>query len=56
MSGQTEITANTFSIHHFNGGWLDETMKQMNRRAKEAFRGVCERMLFEDDENADRNV
>ena len=56
MSGQTEITANTFSIHHFNGGWLDETMKQMNRRAKEAFCGVCERMLFEDDENADRNV
>lgn len=24
MSGETVITENTFSIHHFNGGWLDE--------------------------------
>lgn len=24
MSGQLMLTNNTFSIHHFNGGWLDE--------------------------------
>lgn len=56
MSGQTEITANTFSIHHFNGGWLDEKMRQMNRRAQEEFQGICKRILFEDDKNEDRNA
>lgn len=30
MSGLLNITKNTFSIHHFNGGWLDEKMKEQN--------------------------
>ncbi len=25
MSGETYITDNTFSIHHFNGGWMDKS-------------------------------
>lgn len=32
MSGKTTITDNTFSIHHFNGGWLDEGSRS-NREA-----------------------
>ena len=31
MSGILNITENTYSIHHFNGGWLDERMKEQNR-------------------------
>lgn len=30
MSGILNITENTRSIHHFNGGWLDEKMKEQN--------------------------
>lgn len=35
MSGETIITENTHSIHHFNGGWLDEKavlQKEMTQR------------------------
>lgn len=32
MSGKTTVTDNTFSIHHFNGGWLDESSRS-NREA-----------------------
>ena len=31
--GKIDRTENTFCIHHFNGGWLDEKMKDQNRRA-----------------------
>lgn len=37
MSGRTAITADTFSIHHFSGGWLSEKQKAANRRAIEEF-------------------
>lgn len=30
MSGLLNMTENTVSIHHFNGGWLDEKMKKQN--------------------------
>jgi len=33
MSGKIDRTENTFCIHHFNGGWLDEKMKDQNTRA-----------------------
>ena len=33
MSGETDITDNTFSIHHFNGDWLDDR-KVMERKKK----------------------
>lgn len=32
MSGKTEMTSNTFSIHHFNGGWLDKAAIENNQR------------------------
>jgi len=28
MSGKMEKTSDTFSVHHFNGGWLDENEKK----------------------------
>lgn len=31
MSGKCEITSNTFSVHHFNGGWLTKEQKQLNK-------------------------
>lgn len=34
MSGLTNITDNTVSIHHFNGGWLDDDMRAQNELTK----------------------
>lgn len=31
MSGKTISTINTYGIHHFNGGWLDENQVEANR-------------------------
>ena len=42
MSGMLEITHNTYSIHHFNGGWLDKGMREENSRAKERYIKICE--------------
>lgn len=33
MSGHTNITMHTYSIHWFNGGWLDRRMKSENEQA-----------------------
>lgn len=33
MSGQTFQTRNTYTIHRFNGGWMDERMRQENINA-----------------------
>lgn len=37
MSGSIDITDDTFSVHHFNGGWLDETMKKANKDAADNY-------------------
>lgn len=37
MSGRKVITVNTHSIHHFNGGWLNEEMKLANEKAAREF-------------------
>lgn len=37
MSGGLDITDNTFSIHHFNGGWLDDEFKDDNIKGKNAY-------------------
>ena len=42
MSGETNITDNTYSIHHFNGGWLDGKKK---RRKKKNCTGICKKIL-----------
>ena len=31
MSGMCSITKHTYSIHHFDGGWMDTTMKAQNK-------------------------
>lgn len=42
VSGILNITHNTISIHHFNGGWLDEHMKQQNQMAQKRYYEVYE--------------
>ena len=37
MSGLLNITEHTYSVHHFNGGWLDENMKKQNMLTKERY-------------------
>lgn len=36
-SGITTITANTYCIHHFNGGWMDKRMKNANLQTQKEF-------------------
>ncbi len=40
MSGQTVQTRNTYTIHRFNGGWLDEGMRQENRKAANEYNRI----------------
>lgn len=44
-SGHTNITDHTYSIHHFNGGWLDEKLKLENRRTSEEYDRIYNRCL-----------
>lgn len=37
MSGKTEITSDTFSVHQYNGSWLDEKAKSDNEKATEMY-------------------
>lgn len=37
MSGQTARTEHTYSIHRFNGGWLDDKMRQENAKAAKEY-------------------
>ncbi|MCR2045727.1 hypothetical protein NSB25_00300 [Acetatifactor muris] len=55
MTGQMFITENTFSIHHFNGGWLDEKLRQMNQKTAESFKEICKRIVFGDMESDNEN-
>ncbi len=40
MSGETIITNNTYSIHHFNGGWIDEKHKMLREKTREEYQAV----------------
>ena len=40
MSGTIDMTSDTVSIHHFNGGWLDETMKKANQDTVDNFNKI----------------
>lgn len=42
MSGHVNITENTYSIHWFNGGWMDEKMKLANEEAVRKFDRIYE--------------
>jgi len=37
MSGKTDITSNTFSVHRFKGGWMTPEMHKQNKRTQEKF-------------------
>lgn len=37
MSGKLEITENTFSIHYFNGGWLDKNAKEQRIKLQKTY-------------------
>lgn len=40
MSGIVNQTDNTHSIHWFNGGWLDDEMKEANRKTAERYKEI----------------
>lgn len=42
MSGETVITENTYSIHHFGGSWLTPEMAESNRKTRESYRALYE--------------
>lgn len=37
MSGRTHMSPNTYSIHHFNGGWLNDAQRAANQLAIDQF-------------------
>lgn len=45
MSGLLNETENTYSVHWFNGGWLDEKMRQANEEAKKNYLALYERAV-----------
>jgi len=45
MTGTTIITKNTYSIHHFNGGWLDDIMKEQNRIASQKYMELYQKCI-----------
>lgn len=51
MSGITNETENTFSIHQFNGGWMDEKMKEQNRLATLKYNEVYNQCIKDLDSN-----
>ena len=48
MSGETHITDNTHSIHHFNGGWLNEDRRGEREKTTQMYREMLERMQSEE--------
>lgn len=47
MSGIVNETDNTHSVHWFNGGWLDDSMRKANEKTKEQYMELCRRALSE---------
>ncbi len=45
MSGLINETENTHSVHWFNGGWLDETMKKANEDSKKKYLSLYKRAV-----------
>ena len=44
MSGQLRKTEHTFSVHCFNGGWLEGEMTAQRKKTQEAYEAVLRRM------------
>ena len=49
MSGMLSITENTYSVHWFNGGWLDEEKKKSNEESKRIYLDLYNKAI--DDES-----
>ena len=45
MSGRTEITGNTYAIHHFGGSWLSPEMACENRKSQEKYQAIYEEAI-----------
>lgn len=45
MSGTLKETSNTYSVHWFNGGWLDDNMRLQNEMTAMKYRELYERSL-----------
>ncbi len=45
MSGIVNETENTYSVHWFNGGWLDEKMKKANEESKRKYLDLYNRAI-----------
>lgn len=50
MSGLLTTTQNTYSVHHFNGGWMDKKMKEQNELATKKYIQLYKECLFEQKE------
>lgn len=48
MSGETHVTGNTYGIHHFYGGWMEESDHVSRTRTQEEYRKILERMNLEE--------
>lgn len=48
MSGQTVLTSNTFSIHHFDGGWMKEESLKNRQNTEKAYKEILNRMWIID--------
>ncbi|MBZ0312896.1 hypothetical protein K7185_10460 [Clostridium butyricum] len=44
MTGKLELTENTFGIHHFNGGWINDKYKIERLRTQKKYNEVLSRM------------
>lgn len=47
MSGLSNETEHTISIHHFNGGWMDAKMKEQNQLAIDKYQDIYKKCLKE---------
>lgn len=47
MTGQIMKTSNTYGIHHFNGGWLDESQKKANQITSFNYERIYQRAKHE---------
>ena len=45
MSGQTFQTRNTYTIHWFNGGWMDEGMRKENEKAVKEYNRIYQKSV-----------
>lgn len=50
MSGETVITENTYSLHHFNGGWLNKDKKEERVKTAQMYQKMLERMRAAENE------